>query len=85
MIKRSTGVMSIKTKKIFNIYDIGVDKMLISKREPYSKKVHLNSFLDIMVIMSLDLYVQSFLTLFDALSNLIVIRQCFLWFMIIDC
>ena len=27
-----------KNKKLFNIYDIEVDKILISKKEPYGKK-----------------------------------------------
>ena len=45
-----------KNKKQFSIYDIPVDKILISKKEPYGKKTHLNTFLDIMMIL-LDLYV----------------------------
>ena len=35
-------------------------KILISKKEPYGKKTHLNTSLDIMVIIPLDLYVQIF-------------------------
>ena len=42
MTKRSARVICIKTKKIFNIYCIDVDKVL-------------NTFLDI-IMMSLDLY-----------------------------
>ena len=53
-----------KNKKLyyknFNIYDIDVDKILISKKEPYGKKAHLNTFLDTMM-MSTDLYVPNFL------------------------
>ena len=32
MIKRSTRVIFIKTKKLFDIYDIDADKTLISKK-----------------------------------------------------
>ena len=39
-----------KNKKLLNIYDIDVDKILISKKEPYGKKAHLNTFLDKMMI-----------------------------------
>ena len=35
MIKSSTRVIFIITKKLFNIYDIEVDKILISKKKPY--------------------------------------------------
>ena len=38
MIRRSIRVIFIKTKNLFNIYDIEVDKTLISKKEPYGKK-----------------------------------------------
>ena len=61
-----------KNKKLFNIYDIDVDKILISKKEPYGKKANLNTVLDIMIMMSLELF-------------LIVIRQCILRLTIIDC
>ena len=37
--------------------DIDVDKILISKKEAYGKKAHLNTSFDIMMIMSLDYYV----------------------------
>ena len=57
MIKRSTRVIFIKTKKLFDIYDIDADKTLISKKKNLIvEKAHLNTFLDIMM-MSLDLYV----------------------------
>ena len=45
MIKGSTRVIFIKTKKLFNIYDIEVDKILISKKEPYGKKSSFKYFL----------------------------------------
>ena len=38
MIKRSTRVVFIKSKKLFNVYDISVTKILISKKESYGKK-----------------------------------------------
>ena len=56
MIKRSTGEIFIK-QKLFSIYDIEVDKILVFKIEPYGKKDHLNTFLDVMMMMSLDIYV----------------------------
>ena len=49
-----------KSKKLFHIYDVDVNKILISKKEPCVKKTHSNTFMDIMM-MSLDLYVSSFL------------------------
>ena len=51
MTKRSARV------KLFGIYDVEVDKILISKKESYDKKAHLNTFLDIMMMMSSDHYV----------------------------
>ena len=44
-------------KNIISIYDLEVDKRLISKKESYGKKGHLNTLVDIMIMMSLDLYV----------------------------
>ena len=82
MIKRSARETFIKTKKLCNIYDIDVDKLLISKKEPYGDKVHLY-FLghydddddddDNDVIRSLCIKLPQ-----------IVIRQCLLRLMIID-
>ena len=46
-----------KNKKLFSIYDIEVDKILISKKESYGKKPHLNTFLDIIMMMLLDFYI----------------------------
>ena len=48
-----------KHKKLFSIYDIEVDKILISKKNLMVKKAHLNTFLDIMMMMmmTLDFYV----------------------------
>ena len=46
-----------KNKKIFNIYDIDVTKILASEKSPLVKKTHLNTLLDIMMMISLDDYV----------------------------
>ena len=46
-----------KNNNLFNIFDLDVNKILVSKRESYGKKVHLNTLLDIMMTMSLDHYV----------------------------
>ena len=47
-----------KNKKLFSIYDIEVDKILRSNKNLMVKKAHLNTFLDItMMMMSLGFYV----------------------------
>ena len=46
-----------KNKKLFKIDEIDVNKILVSKKESYGKNIHLNTSLDIMMIMSLDQYV----------------------------
>ena len=46
-----------KNKKIFNIDDIDVNKMLVSKKETYGKY---NSLLGIMTMMLLDHYIYFF-------------------------
>ena len=43
-----------KNKKLFKIDDIDVDKILVSKKESYDTKTHLNTPLDIMMMVSLD-------------------------------
>ena len=45
MIKRSKRVIFIKNKNLFNIYDVDVDKVFISKKEPYGKKSSFKYFL----------------------------------------
>ena len=45
VIKRSTRVIFIRNKKIFNIDEIGVDKILVSKWESYGKKGSLKYFI----------------------------------------
>ena len=42
---------------IFKIDDIDVNKLLVSKKEPYRRKTHLNTLLDIVTMMILDHYV----------------------------
>ena len=44
-------------KKLFSLNDIDVDKILVSKKESYGTKIHLNTSLDIMMMMVLDYYV----------------------------
>ena len=44
MIKRLTRVI-FKNKKLFSIYDIPLNKILISKKEPYGKKKSFKYFL----------------------------------------
>ena len=46
-----------KNKKPFNLNDIDVNKILISKKESYCTKIYLNTSLDIMMMMLLDHYV----------------------------
>ena len=46
MIKRSTRVIFTKTKKLFNIDDIDVNKILVSKKEPYGKKSSFKYFIE---------------------------------------
>ena len=58
-----------KNKKLFNVYDINVGRILISKKELYGKKTHSNTLLEIMmmmmiiiiIIMSSGYYVLSFI------------------------
>ena len=46
-----------KNKEIYNIDDIDVNKVLVSKKEFYDKKSQLNTSLDIMKMISVDHYV----------------------------
>ena len=54
--KKSKKVTFTK-KKLFNIDDFDINKILVSKKEPCGKKMHLNTLLDIMITMLLDHYV----------------------------
>ena len=42
---------------MFNIDDIDVNKILVSKKEHSSKKMDLNTLLDILIMILLDHYV----------------------------
>ena len=44
MTKKSRKVISIKNKKLFKIDDIDVDKILISKKEPYGTNKSIKYF-----------------------------------------
>ena len=45
-----------KNKKLLSLNDIDVNKILVSKKETYGTKIHLNTSLDIVMIL-LDHYV----------------------------
>ena len=45
-----------KNKKIFNIDDIDVNKILVSKKEQYGNIIHLNTLVGVMIMMLLDHY-----------------------------
>ena len=49
-----------KNKKIFNIDDIDVNKILVSKKEQYGKYNLFKYFIGYMIMMLLDHYVQRF-------------------------
>ena len=51
MIKRPTKVIFIKNKKLFNLYDLDVNNILVSKKQSYCTKNHLNTSLDIMMML----------------------------------
>ena len=42
-------------KKLFNIDHIDVTRILNSKKEPYGKKTHLSTLLDIVIMMKLEI------------------------------
>ena len=48
-----------KNKKIFNIDDIDVNKILVSKKNNMVNIIHLNTLLGIIIIMLLDYYTYS--------------------------
>ena len=53
-MKISIRVAFIKIK--FNLYDIDVNKILGSKKEPHGKKAHSNTSLGIRIMMTLNRY-----------------------------
>ena len=70
MIRRSTKVVSIKKNKLFKTNDIDINKILVSKKNLFVKKAHSNTLLDIMVMMTLNDYVQRFLKWLGMLNTL---------------
>ena len=46
-----------KNKKVFQIDNIGVAKILVSIKDPMAQRTHLNTLLDIMIMILLDHYV----------------------------
>ena len=54
-IKKVTFIK--ENKKIFNIDDIDVNEILVSKKNHMAKILHLYTLLDIMIMMLLDHYV----------------------------
>ena len=50
-----------KNKTLFSLNDIDVNKILVSKKNHMVQKIHLNTSLDIMMVMLLDHYVYYFL------------------------
>ena len=55
-IKKSKFYKNKRAFKIYHIYHIDINKILVSKDEPYGLKSQLNISLDIMIMMTLDLY-----------------------------
>ena len=45
-----------ENKKLFKMEDVDINNILISRKESYAAKIHLNPLLDIMMMMSLDHY-----------------------------
>ena len=60
---------TIKTRNYFNIDDIDVNKMLVSKKEQYGKYNSFKYFI-IMIMMLLDHYIYLFHKRLDILINL---------------
>ena len=54
-IKKVTFIK--ENKKIFNIDDIDVNEILVSKKNHMAKILHLYTLLDIMIMMLLDHYI----------------------------
>ena len=63
-----------KNKKIFNIDDIDVNKILVSKKNNMANIIHLNTLLGIMIMVLLDHYISFFHKLLAILINLIKIK-----------
>ena len=63
-----------KNKKIFNIDDIDVNKILVSKKNNMVNIIHLNTLLGIMIMVLLDHYIYFFHKLLATLINLTKIK-----------
>ena len=63
-----------KNKKIFNIDDIDVNKILVSKKNNMANIIHLSTLLGIMIMMLLDHYIYLFCKQLATLINLIKIK-----------
>ena len=63
-----------KNKKIFNIDDIDVNKILVSKKKHTVNIIHLNTLLGIMIMMLLDHYIYLYHKRLATLINLIKIK-----------
>ena len=63
-----------KNKKIFNIDDIDVNKILVSKKNNMANIIHLNTLLGIMIMVLLDHYIYLYHKLLATLINLIKIK-----------
>ena len=63
-----------KNKEIFNIDDIDVNKILVSKKNHTANIMHLNTLLDIMAMILLDHYVQGFQIWLFILEKLMKIK-----------
>ena len=46
-----------KNKKLFKTDETDINKILVSKKEPYGKKIDLDTTFDVMMMMSLNRYV----------------------------
>ena len=67
-----------KNKKIFNISDIDINKILVSKKNNVVRIIHLNTLLGIMIMMLLDRYIYFLRKRLATLLNLIKIKLQFL-------
>ena len=72
--KVKKGDFYSKNKKIFNIDDIDVNKILTSKKKHMVNIIHLNTLLGIMIMMILDHYIYLFRKRLATLINLIKIK-----------
>ena len=54
---KKTGFYNKKNKKMVNIDDIDVNKILFSKKNNMANIIHLNTLLGIIIMMLLDHYV----------------------------